>query len=309
MLNTIAFATLGRAAVCTGCRRIFVAKQWQEAEPAAAGESAVGQPFAAAAADLVVPGLDLHLVFLPAGEFVLGNAMGAANERPEHRVVLTTGFYLGSCLVTQAQYRLLVGESPSYFVGDEHPVETVSWHQALEFCRRLSERERVAGRLPANAFFRLPTEAEWEYACRVGEQSDGGLPTATGETVALDDAVTLGSLAARAWFHGNSAGTTHPVAGKLPTGHGLYDLLGNVAEWCHDWYGMYGSGAETDPAGPAEGRRKVRRGGGWSSVAPRCRASDRAGVLPDCQCALLGFRVALVAQGPCPYAGGQELVV
>jgi formylglycine-generating enzyme required for sulfatase activity len=231
----------------------------------------------------------------------MGNGMGTVSERPEHEVTISQPFYISTCPVTQKQFREVMDASPSYFEGEEHPVESVSWHEAMEFCRRVTEEEQVSGRLRGSSFFRLPTEAEWEFACRYGEDGQEEGEQSAGETVLLGAKGNEASLAAVAWFQANSEGTTHPVARKSPSPMGLYDMQGNVAEWCLDWYDSYPAGNQTDPMGPEEGRRKVRRGGGWFSIASRCRSTDRAGVLPQCRCALLGFRVALVAEGPRPY--------
>ncbi len=237
---------------------------------------------------------DIGLEFLPVrpGIFRQGSDRGYLTEKPEHQTRLTRPFWIGRFPVTQMQYWLLTRKCPSYFIGEHLPVETVSWMDALEFCRRLTERERVGGRIPSSVYFRLPTEAEWEYCCRA--------PAAGAPDFGTDD--DAASLAQYAWFEGNSGGMTHQVGTVAPNRLGLYDMLGNVAEWCMDWYAPYTAEEAVDPAGPANGNRRVRRGGGWSSTARRCRASDRVGVSPDCRSALIGFRMVAVDGGTPPYA-------
>jgi formylglycine-generating enzyme required for sulfatase activity len=173
--------------------------------------------------------------------------------------------------------------NPSYFKGAENPVEQVSWEDAVEFCRKLSElsAEKAAGNV-----YRLPTEAQWEYACRAGTTTQFSFG---------DDESDLGDYA---WYRENSASKAHPVGGKQPNAWGLYDMHGNVWEWCQDWYDDYPSGAVTDPTGPADGSGRVIRGGGWDFIAEICRSAYRSGFGPsfrslsDC-----GFRVCLSPSG------------
>jgi formylglycine-generating enzyme required for sulfatase activity len=216
-------------------------------------------------------------------------------------VHLTYPFWMSRCLITQAQFREVMARNPSYFEGDDLPVESVTWQEALEFCRRLTEIERVAKRISPSLHFRLPTEAEWEYACRAGLR-----PAAEGQEEPAElRAFWRGdpeALKAYAWFDLDSEETPHPVGTLKPNPWGLYDLLGNVAEWCMDWYGPYPEGEVTDPKGPEAGRRKVRRGGGWASVARRCRAADRIGVAPATASGLIGFRVVAVRIGEPPFS-------
>jgi formylglycine-generating enzyme required for sulfatase activity len=192
-------------------------------------------------------------------------------------VTLTKDFFLGAMEVTQGQYQALMGTNPSYFktLGRDVPVEEVSWKEALEFCQKLTAQERAAGRLPDGYALTLPTEAQWEYACRAGT---------TGPSA--------GDLDAMAWYAKNSGNTTHPVGTKQPNAWGLYDMAGNVYQWCLDWHGKYPGGSVTDPAGPASGSYHVYRGGSWRSDAAGCRAALRNGDLGDGS-GLLGFRVAL----------------
>lgn len=304
-ITNIPFGTLGKAVTCVSCHRIFVSTQLSEKDRR---EVADKVPFAERADRFSINKLELDLVRIKPGKFLMGNAMGRLNERPEHEVTISEPFYFATCPVTQAQYRDIMEASPSYFVGDECPVETVSWYEALEFCRRLTELEQVAGRLNEKGFFRLPTEAEWEYVARLGEKGEQSDTQTSIETVLLGEKEAKSALSSTSWFQENSDGTTHPIARKAPSALGIYDMLGNVSEWCLDWYEAYPSQTAGDPPNPAKARRKVRRGGGWSSVASRCRSTDRAGVLPECRCALIGFRVVLVEAGEAPYARDFMLV-
>ena len=185
-----------------------------------------------------------------------------------HRVTLTQDFDLGVYEVTQEQYEAVMGENPSGFKGSQNPVEQVSWDEAVAFCRKLSElpAEKKAGYV-----YRLPTEAEWEYACRFTEVKS--------------------ELGVYAWYTENSLGRTHSVGGKKPNAWGLYDMHGNVSEWCQDWYGNYPSGSVTDPTGPASGQIRVSRGGGWNDNSDYCDSASRNGYAPDDRDLALGFRV------------------
>jgi formylglycine-generating enzyme required for sulfatase activity len=197
-------------------------------------------------------------------------------EAPRHRVRITTPFYLAVAEVTQAEYERVTGNSPSQFKGDpSRPVEMVAWDEVTAFCAKLGElaKERAAG-----AVYRLPTEAEWEYACRAG--------TTTKWYCGNDNT----ALRENAWYLDNAAGTTHPVRQKVPNAWGLYDMHGNVWEWCQDWYGAYGVSPANDPTGPSKGSGRVIRGGPWDRPASGCRAACRWDWSGRHGC--LGFRVA-----------------
>lgn len=166
-----------------------------------------------------------------------------------------------------------MGSNPSYFKGSNLPVETVSWDDCQEFIRKLNS---MTGQK-----FRLPTEAEWEYAARGGNKSKGYIYSGSNNI----DSVS--------WYDGNSGDETHPVATKSPNELGIYDMSGNVWEWCNDWYGSYSSSAQTNPTGPYSGSRRVDRGGGWGCNAWLCRVSDRRRDAPDDRYFNLGLRLAL----------------
>ena len=239
---------------------------------------------------------------IPAGTFQMGSpdGKGADDELPKHEVRITRPFYLGIHEVTQAQYEAVMGNNPSHFsaTGDDkdkvagqstsqHPVENVSWLDAVKFCNKLSELEgrkpfyEIAGetvRVPdwKASGYRLPTEAEWEYAC-------GGDPA---------------DLEEHAWFDANSGSVTHPVGKKLTNRFGLHDMRGNVYEWCWDAYDKdyYKQSPRDDPTGPdiAEASYRVFRGGGWISDPRDCRSAFRSWFTPVYRDGHLGFRLALV---------------
>jgi formylglycine-generating enzyme required for sulfatase activity len=220
--------------------------------------------------------IGMRLVSIPAGNFMMGSPQkekGSRDGEVQHKVTLTMDFYLGMTQVTQAQYEKVIGENPSCFQGDEvsgrdsseFPVEKISWEDALKFCEKLSSLpdEKSAGRM-----YRLPTEAEWEYACRAGSNTAFFFG---------DDEESLSDYA---WYYRNSGERPHPVALKKPNAWGLYDMHGNVHEWCSDWFAYhYPKGAVSDPAGPREGSSRVLRGGSWGVGALSCWSSSRSGSL------------------------------
>ncbi len=233
--------------------------------------------------------IGMKLVPIPAGKFMMGSPPseeGRYDSEQQHEVTLTKDFYLGLTQVTQAQYEQVMGTNPSYFKVDEvfgkdiseYPVEQVSWDDAVAFCEMLSAipEEKAAGRV-----YRLPTEAEWEYACRSGSNTRYHFG---------DKEELLGKYA---WYKENSKDRTHPVALKEPNALGLFDMHGNVYEWCSDWYGGYPEGIVTDPIGQSDGSLRVRRGGSWCIEAADCRSADRYGDVPSDRIDNIGFRVAL----------------
>ena len=216
---------------------------------------------------------------IPAGKFMMGSPDGEKdrqpNEGPQHEVAISKPFYMGIYHVTQEQYEAVMGKNPSNFKGPQNPVETVSWDEAVEFCKKASEK--------AGKKVRLPTEAEWEYACRAGSKT---------RFCFGDDDDKLGDFA---WYAANSGNTTHPVGQKKPNAWGLYDLHGNVWQWCADRYDdkYYGNSPKTDPTGPAEGPYRVLRGGSWNNSPQGCRSAFRINNAPDGRNDLIGFRVAM----------------
>jgi formylglycine-generating enzyme required for sulfatase activity len=220
--------------------------------------------------------IGMQLRLIPPGEFMMGSPAsewGPRDNETLHVVRITKPFYLSATEVTQAQYERVMGTNPSHSKGPFKPVEKVSWHDAMEFFRTLSVREGEE--------YRLPTEAEWEYACRAGT------------TTAYSFGDDTSQLEKYAWYTVNSGRTTHAVGAKLPNAWGLYDMHGNVWEWCQDWYGDYGNEkVVTDPTGPAEGRDRVLRGGAFSYPPMYVRAALRANFPPVYRISLGGCRLA-----------------
>jgi len=212
--------------------------------------------------------LKMKLVLIPAGKFMMGE------ENNQHEVTLSKPFYVGMTQVTQAQYKAVMGTNPSNFKGETNPVEMVSWNDAADFCKKLSEKTGQA--------VRLPTEAEWEYACRAG----------TTTAYSFGDADS--ALGDYAWYGANSGSKTHPVGQKKPNSWGLYDMNGNVWQWCADWYGDYPKGGVTDPQGAASGTSRVLRGGCWRFHFPTCcRAASRLDLTQDFRDGSTGLRVVV----------------
>ena len=302
------------------------------AGPAPAADNAA-ELKALRAKDWTVPGIEMKLKLIPAGSFTMGSPkdeMARRSDEVQHPVEISKPFYIGVHEVTQREfYKLMMPpdydfeawrfhRGPLHDGGafcyrypagrertDLNPMECVTWERACEFCRKLTEIEGKAGRLPGGYVYRLPTEAEWEYACRAGTEGPYNVE---------GDHVELSSIHRFAWvthFNVKNFGT-QPVGGnRKPNAWGLYDMHGNVYEWCHDWYGPYEQGKAVDPTGPAEGTEKVVRGGSFSGVDkgdkhrhdekdireqvhPFLRSAARYGIPPDTSSyAILGFRVVL----------------
>ncbi len=236
-------------------------------------------------------GVELEMIWIEPGTFTMGSPedeLGRDNEETLHEVTLTKGYYLGKYEVTQAQYETVTGKNPSYFKGDNLPVEMVSWYDAKAFCEKLTLQEKTAGRLPQGYEYTLPTEAQWEYACRAGTM------TALNNGKNLSDRKKCFKLNEVGWYSDNSNGQTHPVGQKQANSWGLYDMHGNVYEWCLDWYRAYPTSAMTDPMESAIGSSCVLRGGCWVSFADYCRSANRNYYNPSNPDSGHGFRVALV---------------
>jgi formylglycine-generating enzyme required for sulfatase activity len=219
----------------------------------------------------------LKLVCIPAGKFIMGSPdteQGRqAIEGPQHAVTITKPFYMGVTEVTEEQYETVVGRNPSQFMGPTNPVNTLCWDDAIAFCSTLSEKTHKT--------VRLPTEAEWEYACRAGSTTRFSFGDSDN---ALDE---------YAWYTGNWAGTIHPVGQKKPNAWGLYDMHGNVWEWCQDWFGAYAARAVTDPGGPSSGSGCVVRGGSANSYPHLCHSAARREHSKGDRYLNVGFRVCL----------------
>jgi sulfatase modifying factor 1 len=247
-------------------------------------------------AGITVAGVPQMLRWIEPGNFLMGspeNELGRYDdEGPQHEVTIPHGFWVGQTPVTQEFYETVAGKNPSHFEGDaRRPVENVSWRDAVAFCDKLNNLLPECGDMHA----RLPSEAEWEYACRAGTtaalHNDKPLTSETGACPNLDEV---------AWYHQNSKSTTHAVGAKLPNRWGLYDMLGNVWEWCEDqWHSNY-EGAPDDGSAwcgeDTEGAYRVTRGGCWLSYARYCRSAYRIGWLPGFRRQDLGFRLVLAAR-------------
>ena len=214
------------------------------------------------------------MIEVEGGTFKMGSEDSDAysDEKPVHQVTLSS-YAIGETEVTQELWQAVMGSNPSNFKGTNLPVEQVSWEDCQEFIRKLNQ---MTGRT-----FRLPTEAEWEFAARGGNKSQGYKYSGSNN---IDDV---------AWYDGNSSSATHPVKTKKANELGLYDMSGNVYEWCSDWYASYDSSAQTNPTGPNSGSIRVCRGGCWINIAGRCRSASRNNFTPSDRVIILGLRLAL----------------
>ncbi len=253
-----------------GCNRTDDSgKNNRPADPAAAAS-------ATPAARPITTKTGIEMVLIPAGQFTMGDENGDDDEKPAHRVQISS-FYMDATEVTQAAFQSLMGRNPAKAVAPDRPVERVTWLAAAQFCNMRSTKEGLNPCYDPNTFecdfnaegYRLPTEAEWEYACRAGTTtrwSFGNEPT---------------ELAKYGWYKGNAGNTTHPVKQKLPNPWGLYDMYGNVAEWCNDFASeAYDPAAGKDPHGAASGTERVMRGGSFAAADDTCRSSARQSQTP-----------------------------
>jgi formylglycine-generating enzyme required for sulfatase activity len=254
--------------------------------------------YRAVSVQMLTNAVTTNLVWIPGGAFVMGSPtseVGRSSDETQHTVTLSRGFYMAKHLVTQGEFLAAVSNNPSYFNGIRgvnnygtdlnRPVEQVNWYAASGYCSQLTQQQQQSGQIPTNWVYRLPTESEWEYACRAG--------TTTEFSYGADP--TYANLANYAWYSANSGGVSHDVAGLLPNPLGLYDMEGDVFEWCQDWYGAYPSGPVTDPQGPAPGDNpeRVFRGGAWEYGPVDCRCAGRYSADPTLNYNFLGLRVVL----------------
>ena len=234
----------------------------------------------------ILPGnIKLEMVKIPTGSFLMGSVdndeSAYRNEKPQHPVNLQE-FYLGKYPITQEQYQAIMGNNPSYFENNpKNPVENISWNDAQSFCQNLSEK--------TGKKYRLPSEAEWEYACRAGTQT---------RYYFGDDVTQLGEYA---WYYGHSDSKTHPVGEKKPNNWGLYDMYGNVREWCEEgWHKNYEEAPKDGTAwndNHSQTNCRVVRGGSWNGYPKHCRSAYRSCNTPDDQDYSIGFRVVCAVQG------------
>jgi len=261
--------------------------------------------------DFTIPAVNLEMVRIEPGSFQMGADDGTGHERPAHTVTISRPFWMGKHEVTQCLFRDFINATShktqaemqgwawvrdgknwkkkhgatwaNTFSGENRPVVCVSWEDSVAFCRWLTDHDCSGGRLPTGYEYRLPTEAEWEYAARGGVNSRGF--TYAGSN-------NVGDVA---WYYENSGSKTHPVGGKVANELGLHDMSGNVWEWCYDWYdaSFYDKGGGADPVNSRQAAGRVRRGGCWFGTAMHCRSANRYRNMPgDAHC-ILGFRVAL----------------
>ncbi len=244
---------------------------------AASGSTRGGDKGSGAQGATLTADYGMEFVFVEGGTFQMGATAEQGSdayddEKPVHSVILSD-YCIGKYEVTQAQWEAVMGSNPSEFKGDNLPVERVSWKDVQEFIAKLNEK--------TGKTYRLPTEAEWEYAARGGNKSQGYKYSGSNE---IDEV---------AWYLENSGDATHPVGQKQPNELGLYDMTGNIYEWCQDWYGGYSSGSQTNPSGPANGSYRVLRGGSWNSNARQCRVSNRGYNYSSLRYSYRGFRLVL----------------
>ena len=243
--------------------------------------------------------VDLKLKWIAPGSFQMGSPLsesGRDDDERQHLVTLSEGYWLGAYEVTQGQWQSVMGNNPSDFKGLRNPVERVSWENAMSFCKKLTERERVAGRLPVGWRYTLPTETQWEYACRAGTSTSFSFGDSDADLHRYGNYCDRSNTSGYSWqdkTHTDGHDKTAPVGSFQPNAWGLYDMHGNVCEWCSDWCGDYPSGSVVDPTGASSGSRRVLRGGGWNLNARGCRSAIRGGNTPGYRWNGLGFRLSL----------------
>ena len=263
-----------------GMHKLSISKDGKKSEKVVniaqkGGESSFTLSFGPESFKETVNGVSFDMVSIEGGSFMMGSNDGDVDEKPIHRVTVSD-IYMGKTEVTQALWKAVMGNNPSRFKGDNLPVEQVSWDDAQEFIKKLNRLTRKK--------YRLPTEAEWEYAA-------GGGSTNRTKWAGTD---VESSVANYAWDESNSGNQTHEVATKLPNSLGLYDMSGNVYEWCNDWYGSYSSNDQVNPAGASSDSFRVNRGGSCSTDLSYCRVANRSNDEPDNRYGILGLRLCLV---------------
>jgi len=240
-----------------------------------------------------------NMVLIKGGTFTMGspaNEPERGNDETQHQVTVSS-FYMGKYEVTQKEYMEIMGTNPSNFKGDNLPVEKVSWYDAVEYCNKRSQKEGLTPAYTKNGDnvtwnrnangYRLPTEAEWEYACRVGTTT----PFITGNNITTKQANYDGTEPYNNNAMGEDREKTTPVGSFAPNAWGLYDMHGNVWEWCWDWYGDYPTGTQTDPVRAVSGAKRVARGGSWSHSAADVRSAIRGDITPSFRGSAVGFRL------------------
>ena len=231
-----------------------------------------------------IPSIHYAMTYIPAGSFMMGSPVsekGRYEDETQHRVQMTKGFFMGVTEVTRQQWQMIMGDTPAKSDpgGANHPVDHVSWNECQQFIMALNKQEK-------SRRYRLPSEAEWEYACRAG--SDSALTNGDITHMGCEHDPNLNRVG---WYCGNTEEMTQPVGKKEPNAWGLHDMHGNAWEWCQDWYEKYPEGQSLNPKGPPAGSSRVFRGGGWGLTARTCRSAFRDKYAPDLKCKLLGFRI------------------
>lgn len=229
--------------------------------------------------EIKVGNISFEMIKVKAGNFVMGctaeqNDACDSDESPYHKVTISKDFYIGKYEVTQELWNAVMGNNPSRFIGFDNPVEMINWNECATFCSELS---RITGKQ-----FRIPTEAEWEYAARGGHNAT---PSKYSGSSFYDNV---------AWYSGNCESKPHPVGGKTPNELGIYDMSGNVWEWCYDWYGGYSGNTQTDPVGPNSGTYRILRGGSWYENGTSCRITNRRNFNPTNKYYDIGLRIVLI---------------
>jgi len=254
------------------------------------------QPSTQPAKDLTLDlgnNVTMKLALIPAGKFMMGTPDGEKNrppsESPQHEVTISSPVFMGVYEITQEQYEQIIGTNPSEFKGPKNPVETVSWDDAVEFCKKLSQKTGMT--------VRLPTEAEWEYACRAGSKTRFSFGDKDEDLCKYGNYCDKSNTPGRPWQdkdHNDGFDKTAPVGSLKPNDWGLYDMHGNVWEWCSDWYAYsYADAKSQDPQGPDSGTKRVMRGGSWFLRPWHCRSAHRGDFKPDASHGGLGFRVVV----------------
>ena len=232
--------------------------------------------------------IGMEFVYIPKATFTMGSPPDEPkrhHDEVQHPVALLTGFYMSTTEVTQGQWHKVMGDNPSEFMecGEQCPVESISWNDVQNFIKQLNKIEE-------NKTYRLPTEAEWEYACRAGTDT----PFSYGKCLSTEQANFDGRTPLDECPRGKYRERVTPVAKFPPNPWGLYDMHGNVWEWCQDWYGTILPGPATDPTGPSSGKYKVVRGGSWFSLDDDCRSANRDRSAPNLGLNFIGFRLVMM---------------
>lgn len=276
-----AASAIGRRGAAVGFRIVLAASIATSASAAPATQVQTAQQ-PSVNSNWTVPELNMQMMPVEPGTFMMGTADGFQNEKPVHKVTITRNYWIGKYEVTQQEYQNIMSNNPSGNIGDRLPAECITRNEAMDFCKKLTEKENRAERLPSGYMYRLPTEAEWEYAALGGNKSKNYIYSGGNDI----DVV--------AWYDKNSNKKSHEIGTKQPNELGIHDMSGNVWEWCWDLYDSYSGADATDPSGPAFGTKYIQKGGCYESgLVSNCRVQTRNNFLPHSRRVITGFRVAL----------------